>query len=94
MRPKREAVQGRSMEEQRQIRLELWCQIRTTNLIERSFKEVKGGSVRWGSLRTPRAWNVLYLVFFITSTWRMAKVTSSFLHRMLDITGVLLLVEI
>lgn len=39
--PSKVLLNGRDKEEQRQLRLELWRQIRTTNLIERSFKEVK-----------------------------------------------------
>ena len=41
VRPRREELKGKDAEERRQMKLALWRQLRTTNLIERSFREVK-----------------------------------------------------
>lgn len=41
IRPSREAVRGKDVKEQKQITHALWRQIRTTNLIERGFREVR-----------------------------------------------------
>ena len=69
VRPKREALKGKGTEEQKQVRLELWRQVRTTNLIERSFKEVRRRTRPMGVFENNQSMErIIFSVFYYLDT--------------------------
>ena len=69
VRPKREALKGKGTEEQKQVRLELWRQVRTTNLIERSFKEVRRRTRPMGVFENTQSMErIIFSVFYYLDT--------------------------
>jgi len=65
IRPPKELLQGKSKEEQRELTLSLWKQMRTTNLIERSFREVRRRARPMGVFENPASMErIIFSVFY------------------------------
>jgi len=65
--------------------------LRTTNIIERCFVEVRrriGGP--WSASSTSRVWTGSSTPFFKDSTWNGKTAPSGFLHKQLDVTVIIL----
>jgi putative transposase len=81
-----EERKGISAQDLQKAQMALWKKIRTTNLIERAFKEVKrrtrpmGVFCNRGSME-----RILYAVFFHSNSKGQEVPSLSFLHKMLDI---------
>lgn len=65
IRPSKEVLRGKSKDKQKHLTLLLWKQIRTTNLIERSFKEVRRRARPMGTFENAASMErIIFSVFY------------------------------
>jgi transposase-like protein len=81
-----EERKGRDAQELEKAQEALWRRIRTTNIIERAFVEVKRRTRPMGSLVTEVVWNEFSMRSSFTTILKARKYPLSFLHRELDTT--------